>query len=192
MSSPYGNVIITDPLADAFMEVKIKKIKIVLSKKFVTPGIFLSGLWPRVTLEYKGKERTIPMTHYANPTKAEAPLKYDNFYLYRDGIGGEILKLVGKTSKTKLGDNQQQYLAFAAKSINKQITSAINNAAKRKQIAKVHNRVQRKAITKRLEAHLQKFIWALKLKYGYIQGYEVARIWNDLMKIEAAREVHDC
>lgn len=182
----------TDELRAALARVKPGPVKVVLAAKKVVAGIPESGLWPRVTLLFDGKEEVVGLTEYADVKKDEVNRKAFS------KLEVAVLRIVGVPSRSmrSLRSNRAVMYALqdAVKKVHYKINSAISKAPTTKHFGGRVENVQRKHRKSRAtEAMKEKFRQLLRgtVKVNDMTGRQVGEIWERVKMEKIVEEVHD-
>jgi hypothetical protein len=182
-----------DPILESLSQIKIKKIQIFVSKKDMVPGFGDRGLWPKVTLSLNDRETTISLRNQFIP-------KYKG-YAINNGIGVDslfdkikvtVLRLIGKNKNTMFDRlTQTNELNLTIFTIINKIVSKVKSSIHKKNIVEARKKANRQQILRGIRFDLSEEIRRHKLKYNEIRSYEIAKIWDDLMKEQIIKETHD-
>jgi hypothetical protein len=179
-----------DKITEAIGRVRVKKVEVVLSEGKVLPRVPTSGLWPRVTLELDGTERTVPLTWWADEKKAASdPLK-----AIMEGIGGDILRMAGGRTTASMPRGRRPALEYAVSEANSKIRRAVDRASQTKGgVGERHRKAQKRALKKRvlekLRGQFESLIRMERLELEDLGGADVGRAWDDILKMKAVRHV---
>jgi len=177
-------------LADAVRRVRVKKVQVVLSEGKVSQRDPTSGLWPRVTFELDGTERTVPFTWWADAKEASS----DPAKELVEGVGGAILKLAGGRTTARLDSRVRNALHEARTDANAKIGRIIGRAAQTKggigeRQRQARRRALRKSVLEKLRGHFESLIRVERLELEDLGGAEVGRAWDEVLKMKAVRYV---
>lgn len=181
-----------DELKARLARVQPGPVQVKLREKEVVQGIEGSGLWPRVTLRFDGKEETIALTEYASiKKKAEDPKKLDK-------LETAILRLVGVPSRSmrsvKRSAGMKWPLRDAVIRVRNRISSAISKARTTQKLGTRIEGAQRKrrrnTAVRRLEMTFRE-LFKNTVKLKDLSGSQVAKIWETAKLEKVVQEVHD-
>lgn len=174
-----------DPVIDSIKQVKIKQVKIFISKDHLQSGFPTKGLWPIVNFSFKGKTITISLRQaYINRWVSRQETKLIM------SIKNTILRLLGLKLKS-LGIAQERVFNQQTMYLISKIDLKIRGSVYRKNIVKARNKNIRKQIVSNLKIKLSQFIKSWNLKSTDIQKHEIATMWDELMKELIVAEIHN-
>jgi len=168
-------------------------VQIKLRAKKVVNGVESSGLWPRVTLRFDGKEEVVGLTEYADIKKKEEGAKK------LDKLEVAILRLVGVQSQAMRSVKRNAGLTWplrdATQRVRLRISSAMSKARTTQKLGKRIEGAQRKkrksAATLKLEQAFRDLIFRGTVKLNDLRGSQIGKIWDRVRMEHIVQEVHD-
>jgi hypothetical protein len=182
-----------DPILESLNKIKIKKIQIFISKKHMVPGFADRGLWPKVTLSLDNKEVTFSLRDQYIP-------KYEGYAINKNNAEDSafdklkiiILRLIGKNKNTVFNKfTQSNELTYTIIKLLNKINARVHQSVYKKSVVKARKQSLRHDILGGIKFELSELIHRHKIKPNEFRSYEIAKIWDDLMKDLIIKDVHD-
>jgi hypothetical protein len=171
--------------------VKPTSVKVVFSAKKLSSGASKTGLWPRVTVSFDGKEETVALTEYGDTKQVTKKGKLSKLEI-------AVLRIVGVESRSmraaKDKHGVQWELMEAAKRIGSRISSAISKAQTTQRLSTriegAHRKQRKSAAVLRLERTFRDLL-AGTVKLNDLTGSQVAKVWERVKMEVVVKEIHD-
>ena len=184
-----------DPVIELLNQIKVKEIKVFLSKKHIISRFPQKGLWPKITISSNDKEIIVSLKDIFIPSYT----KYDKHKLFGK-IEIAVLSLISDYKDAKFDQSifesiyksvyKNKFYGVIYKIVNKILTE-IKSSVNKKKVIQTRNDIVRQQILRGIQYDMSEEIRRNKLKYNEIKSHEIAKLWDDLMKELAVKDVHN-